>query len=514
MLFLTLLVVGIFCVPVNAINEYEFLKTQTASTVDPCEDNIKYVSCYGAIGDGIADDTVAIQSAIDDGDGIVVLEAIHKISASLVNNNNNVITYFGEGKSEIIPTVNNFYKFKNAANASFKNIKTVAPFLSLEESTAGYDQLLIENCDISGINNGVAVPVLYNYGIRSLGNYTVNTIEVKNTAFKSTVTFFMSSSFTGNIKNVHFSNNVIEDFERYVIAPIGVDKIYFRDNVVNGNNLGSTSRVFFRTGSEVSYIQNNIFKNIVSNGEASVVYSSQGDIYYENNILENVSGNSNSHIISDKSSTVVEWVIRNNTFDQTAVVTQDLKAIIKCGNNRVDISDNLFIAPKMTSIQYGNTSYAATKGNTIANNRFIDVEHVIVIHLLGNIDDVIIRDNVLNTMRNPLGTVSSFDSRCRFLNMMNSSATNEMRNVIVSGNTMFDMDATGSLFWSNTYLGGGLYDIKLLHNVMTSGEALLRYRNIGTYPIHSLDILYNTLPTGMLIEETANPSSRIQYNVN
>lgn len=78
---------------------------------------------FGAIGDGIADDTSSIQAALDDSTGVFLPEGTYKITAALRMNDNNFI--FGCGRGSVISSTHDgaTFKGKDVTPASGTNVR-------------------------------------------------------------------------------------------------------------------------------------------------------------------------------------------------------------------------------------------------------------------------------------------------------------------------------------------------------------------------------------------------------
>jgi hypothetical protein len=89
-------------------NEFTpFLATGTtfARNLVTREADIINVKDFGAVGDGVTDDTAAIQAAINYGKSIFIPDGIYNLTAGLVVNSQ--INIFGNGKSSILHNINN-----------------------------------------------------------------------------------------------------------------------------------------------------------------------------------------------------------------------------------------------------------------------------------------------------------------------------------------------------------------------------------------------------------------------
>lgn len=85
--------------------------------------NFVNVKAYGAVGDGVADDTVAIQAALDAASGVFFPQGTYKISAALQMNDYNFVTGAGRG-SKIVSTHNGaIFKGKGVTLASGTNVR-------------------------------------------------------------------------------------------------------------------------------------------------------------------------------------------------------------------------------------------------------------------------------------------------------------------------------------------------------------------------------------------------------
>lgn len=466
---------------------------------------IKYVCDYGAIGDGVANDREAIQAALDDGDGVVVLMKKHYLGtgqyAKLDNRNSNHLTYFGEGKSELIGT-SNTRKIDNYANLKITNIKSDGGgFLLLWKEY--YDYLEISNCEI---NNNTIRPIVY---IVDKNNPVVTNIRISNNSFRNSRIAILDRITS---ESIVFSHNRVENFQGYVLriqfnnALSNVKKIVFDHNFVDGNMTDSKNvRVLQALAKESIHYTNNVIKNLsFFEGEFSLFYSSQGSVFMSNNHFENIISNY-QHLIQDKGHASSIWSIHDNVFDQRRVddpnpVERGNASIINIANNTSIISNNIFLNPRTNSIVLGNSAFKKSgdpfpKNCLISNNSFISTENHSIITIMQSAQDITIQGNKIDKLSNPLGKLGNKESAPRFIAVMNTINDGFIYNITISDNVLNGIDKDGTLLWSYSLdVAIGIKSVKFLRNYMDSGEALIRFR---VNPIASGEIIFNVLPAGM-----------------
>ncbi|GEQ87243.1 hypothetical protein ULMS_27510 [Patiriisocius marinistellae] len=460
----------------------------------------KFVKDYGAIGDGIKDDTKAIQSALDDGNGTVILQKTHKISASLINRNKNVITFQGQGKAEILATENSFFKFENFNDITISEVKANPPFLNLIGED-NYDTVKILNCDIHADIS--KTPVAKNYAILATGSQHIAGIDMNYNSFTNTTVFYAAKELSTS--KLEMKDNVIKNFKSFVIAIKNSDYTYFENNKIDGCMSGTKSvRVLLRTGLKETHFKNNLIENINSNVMTSVIYSSSGTLFCDKNTFNNIKGDGNSYIIADKSSSKQKWFITNNTYDQQKVVDQKLNGFISGGNNEVIIENNNFKNAGQKLIQLGTTSKdsISTKISIIKNNKFQGIRYPGCINLTFNTGPVLIEGNEVNDFKNPKKIRSLHDAMCRFVNFTNTSAKYTLGEVTIQNNELKNVDENSSLVWFNSKNGGGISKIIIKNNNMDSGKYLINYRNNETKP--NIQLIGNSINSTIRIENKVN----------
>lgn len=490
---------------------------------------IKYVGDYGAVGDGEANDTRALQDALDDGDGIVALMKKHNLgSGVLKNHNSNFITYFGEGKSELIGT--NTRKIDNYANIKITNVKSDdGGFLALWKEY--YDYVEISNCEIT---NNTIRPIIYlirdNFPV-------VKSIIISHNSFinsRIAILDYVES------ESIIFRHNRIENFQGYVLRVqfnngfSKVDKVVFDHNFVDGNMTNSKNvRVLQALAKESIHYTNNVVKNLAFfGGEFSLFYSSQGSAFVSNNSFVNIRSK-HQHLIQDKSTKNSIWNIHGNVFDQRLVedLTDPEKkgnaSIINSYNNTCHISNNIFLSPKTNSIVLGNSAFKKTgdafpKNCLISNNSFIDTENHSIIIIMQSARDITIQGNKIDNLSNPLKKPGNKEIYPRFIALMNTINEGHVKNVIIRDNVITrsedgedgDLSEHVTLLWCYSIDAAiGAESIKFLNNYMQYGEALIRFR---VNSILSGDIISNVLPSGsdLFIGGTSEPTNfRISGNV-
>lgn len=157
---------------------------QTRTVQDKLRDVVS-VKDFGAVGDGVTDDTAAIQAAIDATTGEIVFpEGTYKISAALnVKSNQNLI---GDGATI---TMTNGVFLAGLSVISASNVRINGLKLVGASGGNSFDQAIfisastnvtVENCLIQDIGNEAVSPNEWGHGIEIGGN-SVNTKVVNNT---------------------------------------------------------------------------------------------------------------------------------------------------------------------------------------------------------------------------------------------------------------------------------------------------------------------------------------------
>jgi len=233
------------------------------------------VKDFGAVGDGVADDTEAIQDAINsltDNSEIIFPNGIYKIIATnsnvtptgdtlyhsvvLIENKNNILIS-GNGKlmfySDSSTTLNFLFTAKNCTNIHFDSL-TIEGDLNLQEN--------VPNSEI-GVGSGI---YLYNSTACSIVNSNlkklIKPIQVSGQAKSPATTSSVS-------KQIIISNNNIEYFEQNTTFGAGAS-----DLIINGNT--------FKNGYCCTKISQNPLNDPASIGAAGRVILSNNTCTWSN----------------------------------------------------------------------------------------------------------------------------------------------------------------------------------------------------------------------------------------
>jgi parallel beta-helix repeat protein len=242
------------------------------------------VKDFGAVGNGVADDTAAIQAAIDavgsaGGGSVYVPVGTYKLTSSLTVTND-YVSIIGDGSSASILLGNNPVNWiiKFNANADYMKldglwIKGSAVDNTTTQYGVGYtsdtddpENVIIQNCKFSHSNNGIVIgtgrywKITQNsfetlvgiisgtgYGILAAANNS-NNVFSENT-FKGTLTSHLRHAIynsVGSRFNV-VSNNVIKDCNEGAItfnatsAQAGVLGVIASNNIIEGGGVAATN---------------------------------------------------------------------------------------------------------------------------------------------------------------------------------------------------------------------------------------------------------------------------------
>lgn len=159
------------------------------------------VKKYGAIGDGITDDTVAIQKAIDLGRSVYFPSGIYKINGLKLHSN---CTYYGDGDRSIVKLFQNTYpqeqinnyrsnvafNLNNLQNVRVRKLKFICPTSKVKEIPATeYANIAINidssnNCQIQSLVieqfSGMAILCSGSSDRQRCTNISIDKIKVRN----------------------------------------------------------------------------------------------------------------------------------------------------------------------------------------------------------------------------------------------------------------------------------------------------------------------------------------------
>ncbi|NIA04178.1 MAG: hypothetical protein GWP09_02400 [Nitrospiraceae bacterium] len=229
-------------------------------------DIVANVKDFGAIGDGIADDTAAIQKAIDIGKRIYIPKGVYIISSNLTVNNDNVIIE-GEGWNTIIKVNND--NVTEAFNLSGDSI------IIRNLVVNGNKGILTDNnthCGIRIYSNECKVENVYVYDCERTG-ILVNYETVRPQ--KNIISECLVSNCDLGIA-VFGSNNIVRDNEIKDCSEFGIEAGYPNNddngNIIKGNK--SYNNGYYGISMNGNYGE--IIGNICYNNLESGIYT-RGD---------------------------------------------------------------------------------------------------------------------------------------------------------------------------------------------------------------------------------------------
>jgi len=355
---------------------------------------------YGTIGNGIVNDSIAIQTAIDYAYANKVHTVIFPKGIYMVRNLDfkGGITYVGTGEDSILksdPTCVDWdvtAMCKNTSNITVKNLSFDGNLGVVHgDGTSGVINLRIENCtnvrvtDCKFMNNGVA---------NIAGISPCNNIWVENNSFyNSDVGVLFTGEGTNSTSNIFVNNNYIEGgtSEGISIFSWWEDAYYFniliKDNIIihkSGLGIkviatkyctisGNVIRNCYaginleKKESLLTYDNNKVIidGNIITDNEgAGIEITSAIECKVTNNIVKN-SGSYGIHLIN-----AIRCDISDNTFiDSNASLSDSEAGNSFDGNTNCDIKHNRFIVTR-TGVQYDYHAFVrgSTAGSSTNNN--------------------------------------------------------------------------------------------------------------------------------------------------
>lgn len=317
------------------------------------------VRYYGAKCDGVTDDTIAIQTALDTvkaaGGGKMFFPSGTCTVSSLALNVANNITLYGAGPSSIIqriasttPGVANFLSFANSANIVISDLNFISN-VTLTSSTTLY------------LDNSVAIVRCTDTVVKSCYFYP---------GYASAV-FFSSTSNSKILDNIVYGQSMdpaaVPANAHYANGFAVVDSC--TNNIISGNQVLSMSG----GGILVQAIANNsIITNIIVEGNTVNNCGGYGIIVYDNNLNVNGTGYISNVIVTGNTvdtvyGSAVSTITGNKEFGACIYMQGPQNSVVQ-GNtvNSCSIQTNgTLLTP--AAIGVSNTYSTSVIGNTIRN---------------------------------------------------------------------------------------------------------------------------------------------------
>ncbi len=330
------------------------------------KENIKE---YGAKGDGISDDTLAIQEAINQAEDFTTLyfpEGEYIISSSLYINRSNL---FLQGNSAILtykPRKNEYFKCYFPQNGTIRDKEILNPliFISGSFSSKTYD---INNTLSEGTNK---IAINSNYKGLSNGNIVLLTQEDYGKSIKTKdgfIKYFRNQNIMSKISNI--SENAL----------------YINENINIPFYKANNSKLY-----KVNPVSNIIINDLAFRVDFANKFSNSGIVLncVSDSILDNISlfscHDSSISLISSCNISIFNNTISNmKTFDENTGIA------IRIDHSHNGLIHNNFINDTQQGIllELGNSNF------TISENKIIDSKHSAAIELSGGY-------NFFNTISN------------------------------------------------------------------------------------------------------------------
>lgn len=242
---------GLFSKMVGKLDDIDkyIRQHQAVSHANPASSQIEYnVKDYGAVGDGIVDDTSAIQSAVNYvatiGGGIIFFPAgTYKITSPIVVTS--LITLYGAGK----------------AASAIKNFSTSTDAIQIGTASTAATYVLIENLMITSnasMTAGAAINTVYGYQV-NIKNIFINDhfygIVLDDGSFRyleNITILHQSTPPLGAIGILISSGN--DDF----ISGLYIDSTVFSSNAIAGIKVESSSGLWV-SNSDILHMNNGLF---------------------------------------------------------------------------------------------------------------------------------------------------------------------------------------------------------------------------------------------------------------
>ena len=512
-----------------------------------CEINVKD---FGAKGDGVTDDTEAIQNALDNipSHGILKFEPYrtYKTTSTLfkygsdfiIDGNNSVIDYKGTGVEAILYVGSNLKKsFKNLSDFQInKQNKCIDlnNFLEIYNALDVGDTILLtdNNSNNNGYKDGLLTIVLSKDSnkiyVSNLAHKNINATEVSVFSKSENITISnIDINCSGSKKSIGLQINMINKFKVSNCningdrGRQGINAIGFSGNIVNctANNFFDELKIDNISGYGVAVSGKNIVveKCVLENCKHTITASDRR--FYSTNIIyrDNVFKGCNAENVSLSGAIVdihgnAEGIIENNIIDAGEYHNGYLMYL---RNDNIVVKNNVLRNAKNGIQKAISFSDIATNNITIENNTIYGEGSIYIETSSEQISNVIISNNRLEKGSIYLGM--NVTDIYKNINITNNIVYGDclqfkckLQDVIISNNILTADDSK----WSTCIALGDSVESK---NILINSNKLKHFGNGGTpvrFSCNNVSVTNNIIefPTGNPINNMNSSTSVLISN--
>ena len=472
------------------------------------------VSDFGAVGDGVADDTAAIQAAINSAASqnlSVELMTAHVVSSTISITAPVVI---GGGRSYTnITAAFAGPVFESAASYCYIRNINVSGGASFFKQTANFEDIFIHNVNWSSAANTLDVHFFYT----DLSSMTGEILKIENCEMVNGVPIYMDNCA---VDDIYIIGNIFNNPCQFVVRNLdqlasgASNNIYFDKNWVfsiNGNltDKSQTARCLQVECNNVLYVRDNILNGAESTTAANFVYWLKSALVCSGNDVSSIKGTSSTSVIDDKGQTTDNGdfvIIANNSFDQTIVALADSpEAMIRINEKRnVSVHNNKFRGLRCFPCRFYHSVDTGRypQNLSFSDNEIFDHKHPVACQVFQTIKNIAIKGNKIYSIKNPDGISVSARTLPRVADVYVTFDNGvDLDGVQIEGNVIFETDSAAAIMtiYRNAIAAtSDIVNVSVVNNELKggggAGGCLVRFT---TATMAAVDIINNIGPAGI-----------------